>query len=168
MPFRVPSALAIAQARERYDAGASLSELARDFGVTEPTFRRWRTKWGWSARRLPPARKNRAADAVAAVSSGPETEPPDTQRLICGVRRAIEAELNALAAQSGHARGGEARSRALAHLTRTLTLVRELETRTHGKADRSDNADAPPVDVAQLRHELARRIHQLSEEGDDP
>ena len=183
MAPRVPTPLAIGRARKRYDAGAPLAVLAKGFGVTEATFRKWRKMWDWPARQ--PVWSDAAAPSVSAephlldVACGmadkpsDEPDPPDTPRLIHGVRRAIEAELKALSAQCGNPRGGEARARALTNLTRTLTLVRDLETqvtqvqRKAGTTDH-DDADAPPVDVAQLRHELARRLHQLSQDGDDP
>ena len=97
-----------------------------------------------------------------------EIDPPDTPRLIRAVRRAIEAELLALQAQANNASGGEARSRALTNLTRTLTLVRDLETHVQqkGACTDHDDADAIPVDIAQLRLDLARRIFELRRTGD--
>lgn len=182
MSSRMPTSLAIARARKRFDAGAPLTDLARSLNVTEATFRKWRKAWKWPSRSTPSVGSASTAapaplddDVFGTVSPGVaapgrrDSDPPDTPRLIRGVRRAIEAELKALNAQSGNPTGGEARTRALTNLTRTLALIRDLETQVQQKAGSTDHddADAPPVDVAQLRHELARRIHRLRGTGDD-
>ena len=189
-PHRVPTPDAIARLRERYDAGDPTAELARVLGITESTFWKWRKQWGWPMRHASPARmiaqtpkpKRKLSDvspepsddpvataddtdvaaALAALDEG--ADAPSNERIAAALRRALYAELAVLLAGSGSKRGSEARARALASIGRTLTLLGA----TKDIGPESDDADAPPVDVAELRRELARRLHLISEARNDP
>jgi hypothetical protein len=55
---------------------------------------------------------------------------------------------------------GDANARTLASLARTLSVLRGLEAEAENASQDSD-ADAPPLDLAELRHELARRLDRL-------
>lgn len=186
-PHRVPTPDAIARLRERYDAGDPTAELARVLGVTGSTFWKWRKQWGWPMRHASPARviapKRKAsgvsasapddtaataddtdvAAALAALDEG--ADAPSNERIGAALRRALYAELAVLLAGSGSKRGSEPRARALASIGRTLTLLGATKD-TGPESD--DAADVPPVDVAELRRELARRLHLISQARDDP
>lgn len=196
-PHRVPTPDAIARVRERYDAGDPTAELARVLGVTESTFWRWRKLWGWPLRHASPARMiapRRStpgvpqnadapddaivgapdivatdADVAAAVAAlDGDTAAPSNDRIAAALRRALYAELAVLLAGSGSKRGSEPRARALASIGRTLALLGGADrTTTETGPENDDPADAPPVDVAELRHELARRLHLISQARDD-
>ncbi|MEI2735303.1 MAG: hypothetical protein V9G24_11190 [Rhodoblastus sp.] len=92
--------------------------------------------------------------------------------LIARIRAQLEGAL-----ETAQARGPEAEpdqtARLMASLTRTLQSLRALEkdtTQDDRRQDdrRDDGADAPPLDLAELRRELARRIDRLREERGDP
>ena len=184
MPDRVPTSGAIARLRERYDAGEPLADLACALGVTQETFRTRRKQWGWPTRRVSRPRKAAskrgprpgapdaaviAADdmdvaAAIAALADTSTPAPSHELLKAALCRALYAELAVLLAGSGSKRGSEPRARALASIGRTLALLGA----TKETGPESDDDDAPPVDVAELRHELARRLHLISQARDDP
>jgi hypothetical protein len=84
------------------------------------------------------------------------------------VRRAVEGEITGVEQKltKGPATA-EASARTLASLARTLAVLRGLEAEAAEKqdADTTNDADAPPLDIAELRNELARRLDRLHREG---
>lgn len=191
------SAEQIARLKRRYEeTDQSVASIARDEGVRERQIYALRRKQNWRARsaiapapgkrsskkassgrtagakkagRAPPAPKPRAA-----------TKPPpgvvDMPTLIARIRAQLEGAL-----ATAQARGPEAdpdeTARLMASLTRTLQSLRALEkdtTQDGGRQDgrrqddrRDDSADAPPLDLAELRRELARRIDLLRQDRED-
>lgn len=118
------------------------------------------------------AQDNVAADidvdaAVAALDD--DATAPSNERIVAALRRALYAEVAVLLAGSGSKRGSEARARALASIGRTIAMLGGAKDRgpTETGPETDDAADAPPVDVAELRHELARRLHLISQARDD-
>lgn len=110
------------------------------------------------------------ADADIAVALARVIRAPTLRHLIEGLQVAIAGEMKAFLESNDGKRGGEARTRVLANFARTLSLVRALAGQA--VADDAglkphDETDAPPVDVAELRAELARRLHRLTEGGND-
>ena len=105
--------------------------------------------------------------AVAALDD--DASAPSTERIAAALRRALYAEVAVLLAGSGSKRGSEARARALASIGRTIAMLGGAKDRgtTETGPESDDAADAPPVDVAELRVELARRLHLISQARDD-
>lgn len=120
---------------------------------------------------------NRAADDLAAdidinaavAVLDDDATAPSTERIAAALRRALYAEVAVLLAGSGSKRGSEARARALASIGRTIAMLGGANDRgsTATGPESDDTADAPTVDVAELRHELARRLHFISQERED-
>lgn len=182
-PSTGPSRAAIKRARAMYDANeVSLGEIARVLKMHVSTFRKRREEWGW-----PPRPAKRAATAPPAIEA-PAAPPDEAQaiiesaiaraaapgevrshaQLVTAVRRAVEGELAAIEQkQASGERGGDAIARALASLARTLSVLRGLEAeQTDAARTGPDDADAPPLDLAELRHELARRLDRLGRARD--
>ena len=109
-------------------------------------------------------------DVNAAITAlDDDASAPSTERIAAALRRALYAEVAVLLAGSGSKRGSEARARALASIGRTIAMLGGGKDRgpTEPGPESDDAADAPPVDVAELRHELARRLHLISQARDD-
>ncbi len=162
----------IASLRQRYDCGEPLAALAGTLTVSLGTFARYRKIWGWPSRRVRKATgKSKRAKATArsakpdAETSTPRDHKEWALRLHARILDVCDAELAAIEG----APAGESRARALAALTRTMASVRAsmiaVENEITGKR-RDEPSDEPPVDIAELRHELARRLHNLCESGE--
>ena len=164
--------------RKRYDAGETIAALSKALAVSPSTFSRYRAAWKWPPRSLRKTRKRRAtrggkdnAPAVTTADAKAQSvreQNERTLRLHARVLDVCEAEISAIEAGGGTP-GGEPRARALAALTRTMASVRAsmatIESDLMGK--RTDGeAEEPPVDIAELRQELARRLYRLCEEGE--
>lgn len=142
-----------------------------------------------SGRRKPAATKKAVATRAKPRAPAPArarqadvglSQPPpgvvDMPTLIARIRAQLEGAL-----ATAQARGPEAdpddTARLMASLTRTLQSLRALEKdttqdgrRQDGRRQddrRDDGADAPPLDLAELRRELARRIDLLRQERED-
>ena len=149
-------------------------------GVSDATFCKWRKQWEWPARGpvkrgAGPANAANAADepvatkkidvgaAIAALDD--DATAPSNERIAAALRRALYAEVAVLMAGSGSKHGSEARARALASIGQTLAILgggKDAALKETG-TDTDDEADAPPVNIADLRHELARRLHLISQ-----
>lgn len=127
--------------------------------------------------RQPSAGRSTAEAGRAPASPKPRTvsKPPpgvvDTPTLIARIRAQLEGALET-AQERGPEADPDATARLMASLTRTLQSLRALEkdTTQDGRRQddrRDDGADAPPLDLAELRRELARRIDRLREERGD-
>jgi hypothetical protein len=154
-----------------------LPQIAAQLGLTLSALR-WRAaKWGWTRptarrpkRRPRPAAKTAKpspakpspAKPAAAKSSPAEAPPADFNALTGAVRSAVEAEIVALQARVAAGEGGEATARTLASLARTLSALSQIENKAGQDAAHDDNA--PPLDLAQLRRELAERLDRLREQ----
>ena len=160
---------AIGEARALFDDGHSLASIAAHLELHPATLARGRKAWAWPARRrksrVKPAQAKSPKQAAKAKTSataglaeqGTET-CVDTVRLLRAVRRAVAHELK----QLGEGATGEARARTLASLTRTLDALRSVEGQIRNEGtDAGRDADEPPVDIAELRRELARRLDRL-------
>lgn len=167
-----PPPEALARAKELYETGgATVAALAGMLGLSKDAFYRRVKKWGWarkssgrgeqSAARKPAPRKPAPRPAASPPPVLP-ARPADTQTLIVAVRHALEGELAALRARGGEAGASDANARTLASLARTLSVLRALETDKDGGS--ADDENAGPLDLAELRRELARRIDLLREQ----
>ena len=162
----------LARAKAQYRSGeASVAALAESLGLT-PGAMRWRIrKWRWT-RAAPP--KKAQAKQMAAPTSPTRARPEpargaDTKSLIVAVRHALEGEIAALqeriaqgAASDAQGAASDANARTLASLARTLSVLRAIETEKDGENAYDD--DKAPLDLAELRRELARRIDLLREQ----
>lgn len=164
----------LARAKELYETGgATVAALAEMLGLSKDAFYRRVKKWGWARKGAGGKRAGdkRAGKPRAARKPAPRTAPPpsasqarpaDTQSLIAAVRHALEGELAALRARSGETGAADGNARTLASLARTLSVLRALETDKDG--GNADDENAGPLDLAELRRELARRIDLLREQ----
>jgi len=192
------SAERIARLKRRYEeTDETVAAIARGESLSEKRIYELMRREGWRARsasapqRKKPARKKTVGakkpkrappkPQAASKSQAPSkpraaSKPPpgvvDMPTLIARIRAQLEGAL-----ETAQARGPEAEpdqtARLMASLTRTLQSLRALEkdtTQNDRRQDdrRDDGADAPPLDLAELRRELARRIDRLREERGDP
>ena len=183
-----PSPDQIARLKRRYEkTDERLADIAADEGVTMRLIGALRREHGWrlrsargkatsSGRRKPAAPKKAAATRTKPrtptpararqVDAGLSQPPPgvvDMPTLIARIRAQLEGAL-----ATAQARGPEAdpddTARLMASLTRTLQSLRALEKDTPDDGRRGDGPDALPLDLAELRRELARRIDLLRED----
>lgn len=189
------SAEQIARLKRRYEeTDQSVAAIARDEGVPERRLYVLRRKQNWRARSaIGPARKKTSgkkassggtARAKKAGRAPPKpraaAKPPpgvvDMPTLIARIRAQLEGAL-ATAQSRGPEADPDETARLMASLTRTLQSLRALEKdttqdgrRQDGRRQddrRDDGADAPPLDLAELRRELARRIDLLRQDRED-
>ena len=183
-----PSPDQIARLKRRYEkTDERLADIAADEGVTMRLIGALRREHGWRlrsargtaksrGRRKPAATKKAAATRAKPktptpararqVDAGLSQPPPgvvDMPTLIARIRAQLEGAL-----ATAQARGPEANpddtARLMASLTRTLQSLRALEKDTPDDGRRGDGPDALPLDLAELRRELARRIDLLRED----
>ncbi|MFO1167567.1 MAG: hypothetical protein U1E19_05525 [Rhodoblastus sp.] len=183
-----PSPDQIARLKRRYEkTDERLADIAADEGVTMRLIGALRREHGWRlrsargkatsrGRRKPAATKKAAATRAKPrtptpararqVDAGLSQPPPgvvDMPTLIARIRAQLEGAL-----ATAQARGPEAdpddTARLMASLTRTLQSLRALEKDTPDDGRRGDGPDALPLDLAELRRELARRIDLLRED----
>ncbi|WP_371420519.1 hypothetical protein [Tardiphaga sp.] len=172
---------AIENMRQRYeDTDETQASIAADFGIHSKTLRTLARDHGWKLRKdrpprgLPAAiRLNLLADqAVGAAAGEASSDPPAmmpaaeeaavSPNIAARLEQAVEKELRkveALRNEFGNPAHrsieAERTARTLATLTETLFKVRRLREpgQTGAVAD-----DDLPADIAEFRHELARRI----------
>lgn len=164
-----PSPTKIDQARRLYDRDEPIPKIIKLLGMSVSQFRRFRLKQGWALREqiarrhesdLPPPR---AKDRT-----------PQPQALIARLEDAVEREF-ARAEQAldrNAPKSVEASARTLASLVKTLAELKRMR-REQGARDNNDAANArderpvdePPLDMAELRAELTRRLERLAKEG---
>lgn len=186
----------IARLRRRYEEGdGTIAAIARDEGVTEQNIQALKRALKWRPRdtrarkrkgapakagsRARPAKAaSRATPAKAASSAKPAKRPAadgrappadvvDMPTFIARIRMQLEGALAAAQACGPDAKPADTAS-LMASLTRTLQSLRALEKDTTQDDRRDDGAEALPLDLAELRRELARRIDRLREQRDDP
>lgn len=184
---------AIARVRELYEEGdATVAAIALAEGLSERQVQELRRRFGWPSRRA--ARKtataksahksaHKRADKIAAKSAGEasgakigsgrrtasaesKSEPPrkdaPSADLVKRLRALLEAEIDG-ANERLAGEKPEAAARTLGALTRALQTLKAIESgEKQSGADTAD--DRPPLDLAELRRELARRIDRLREE----
>ncbi len=181
----------IERLRRRYEAAdETVAAIAADEQVSEQKLHALKRACGWRPRSLrdksPPtrgaarrkprqSRQPAPGKASKTPKASPRASPPppglvDMPTLIARIRAQLEGALEAARARGPDANPDET-ARLMASLTRTLQSLRALEkdTTQDGRArdDRRDGgADAPPLDLAELRRELARRIDRLREDGE--
>ncbi|MDE2363120.1 MAG: hypothetical protein KGM42_10620 [Hyphomicrobiales bacterium] len=160
----------IARLRQRYEAGdETILGIAEDFGVTYRIVNALARRNGWmrnGARRAKPrkpaakAKRSTAPPRKAGRAAAPAGVVLQDQSLASRIRAALEAEIESLQADSTGASAAT-----LASLARSLSNLRAYEAATD-KAGKQD--DGPPLDPAELRRELSRRLAVLRErpEGD--
>lgn len=168
-----------------------VADIAREEGVTESQIYRLRRRFDWPTRTAVGkdilersiAHEKAISEANQKIAAGerglardergrflkaapaPEDGKFDADLLVRALRSALRSELEAAQARTNEqtSAAAAANARALASLAQTLTKVREFETRD-GAA-----AEAAPLDLAELRRELARRIERLrAERAGDP
>lgn len=119
--------------------------------------------------RIDAATDEAATDAVAAARARPlarRAAPPahTTHDLVMRTRAALARHLDALTAQPDA--DADQAARLLANLTRALNALRDLERQTkEDKHAASDSEGEPPLDIAEFRAELVRRLDRLRAEG---
>jgi len=176
----------IARLKRRYEKiDEKLADIAADEGVTVRLIGALRREHGWRLRNArgkakPKGRRKPAATKKAAVVRAKKTapspapqvdaelsQPPpgvvDMPTLIARIRAQLEGALAAAQARGPKADPDDT-ARLMASLTRTLQSLRALEKDTPDDGRRGDEPDALPLDLAELRRELARRIDLLRDE----
>ncbi len=96
----------------------------------------------------------------------PPVPPPgavDMPTLIARIRAQLEAALRTAQAQ-GDDKDPEETARLMNSLTRTLQMLSALEKDTNQDGRQGDGSDVLPLDLAELRRELARRIDLLRDD----
>ncbi len=174
----------IERLRRRYeDTVEPLAAIAADEGLTPTQLQALRREFEWRPRNArkakPPARKivhkakskrpaARPKKAAAPKPAPRETPPPgvvDMATLIARIRTQLESALHAAQARDPGV-DPEETARLMNSLTRTLQMLRALEKDTDKDDRRDDGSDEPPIDLAELRRELARRIDLLRHQRD--
>ena len=139
-----------------------------------------RAKAGVNKARAKAARNKRTAKPNNAAGSAPARKrarssdaPPGTSDVMALVQRlrvALEEELAALQTRAADAPPAEreTRARTLASLTRSLASLRAIEASTTKAGEASGQPDDElPLDLAELRRELSRRLDVLREDRED-
>ena len=120
-----------------------------------------------------PNQKKKGSSARAREPERSPDAPPgtsDVMALVHRLRVALEEELAALQARAAAATPAEreTRARTLASLTRSLASLRAIEASATKAGEVSGQPDdEPPLDLAELRRELSRRLDVLREERED-
>lgn len=161
--------------RRRYEeTDETVSQIANDEGLTERRLHELRRRYDWKSRRprvkAPVSRKPRkAARRPARVAlaraepAKPTVEPQAGVSMIERVRALLEQALDAAQAQIAD-QPPEATTRFTVSLTRSLAMLKALEEDSAKNAKAIERAGEPPLDLAELRRELARRLDRLREE----
>lgn len=164
--------------RRRYEeTDETVSQIANDEGLTERRLHELRRRYDWKSRRprakAPVSRKPRkprkAARRPARVAlaraepARPKVEPQAGVSMIERVRALLEQALDAAQAQIAD-QPPEATTRFTVSLTRSLAMLKALEEDSAKNARAIERAGEPPLDLAELRRELARRLDRLREE----
>lgn len=167
----------IARIKLRYEQGAmTLAQIAAAEGLLEHQISNLRKRFRWPTRQARARgaieRAMRHEQAIAAAQQEQESataaastdaqQPPgdfDAGALVRGVRRSLEQELAALDTQAP----SDSRVDALLKLTRALANLRAME-RGDTKAERQN--EQSPIDIAELRRELSRKLAALREGGE--
>ena len=173
----------IERLRARYEArDETIAAICADEGVSEKTLHALRRRFEWRPRSktlnkaaaargktAPPRTKAgaRRSPAKTIVKARPVSAPPpgavDMPTLIARIRRQLQGALEA-AQERGGAADPDKTANLMASLTRTLQTLRALEKDTTQDERRDDGSDAPPLDLAELRRELARRLDLLRQD----
>lgn len=176
----------IERLRHRYEANdETIAAICADEGVSEKRLHALRRECEWrprstgprkrgAVRRKPPRRKTKAVASKepakkVAKARAPAALPPgavDMPTLIARIRRQLQGALEA-AQERGPTADPDKTANLMASLTRTLQTLRALEKDTTQDERRDDGSDAPPLDLAELRRELARRIDLLRQDRGD-
>lgn len=163
----------IAQAKLLYDSGVTpIGEILNLLGMTQAQFYAYRVNNNWPLRPSACAPRKKATDSAPTRTK----RPRDANRLIARLEDAVEQEFaRAEAALAKHApKSIEASARTLASLVKTLAelkrMRREADQNEDGAVNDSDAAagdahDEPPLELAELRAELARRLERLRGAG---
>lgn len=169
----------IRRLKRRYEeTDEKVSAIAADVGLSRGDLMALQRRFGWrtrTARKTKPAAKTKAKSKTSASQrtkrkvAQPTTSPPpgavDMPTLIVRIRAQLEGALRTAQAQ-GADLAPEETARLMHNLTRTLQMLRALEKDTAGDERRDDGADEPPLDLAELRRDLARKIDLLRQERD--
>jgi hypothetical protein len=109
-----------------------------------------------------PARDGKGRFVPKPAVAAPDAPTPDVRALALHVQKALDRELKAgqRRADDESAAGADARLRALASTARTLKTLQPI---VEGQRPEDDGAEAP-LDAAELRRELIRRIHRIRDE----
>lgn len=176
----------IERLRHRYEANdETIAAICAEEGVSEKRLHALRREFGWrprsqtlrkavAARRKSPPRKTKAVAAKEPAKNAVRARasaalPPgavDMPTLIARIRRQLQGALEA-AQERGPEADPDKTANLMASLTRTLQTLRALEKDTTQDERRDDGSDAPPLDLAELRRELARRIDLLRQDRGD-
>lgn len=161
--------------RRRYEeTDETVSQIANDEGLTERRLHELRRRYDWKSRRprvkAPVSRKPRKATTrparvalARAEPARPTVEPQAGVSMIERVRALLEQALDAAQAQIAD-QPPEATTRFTVSLTRSLAMLKALEEDSAKNAKAIERAGEPPLDLAELRRELARRLDRLREE----
>jgi hypothetical protein len=178
----------IAIAPERIAEGKHLYELtltpvpdiAAMMGVSRKTLERRIREWGWVPRSAPRIAADRALfatapagepvsaapNAAAAAPNSPEARIAIAARIQRAVERGLDAVDRVLDTVGPADEGGAERSaRTLAAVARTLQEMSALNKPDEVAPPDEADDDPVPIDLDELRNELARRINALIEAG---
>jgi hypothetical protein len=149
-PIADPPDHVLAAARVRFETGqADLAQMARDFGMAVSTLKlRIRHRWKWRLRRRRTPR-GKSGQAVQKRLNG------SVRSMLTRELAKLETEFSALP-EDGDV---ERTTKVLASLVRILVAMARLDAPAARQPKQEPHADTePPVDLARLRHDLARRL----------
>ena len=162
----------VAEARRLYEKTLTpMDDIAAMMGVCRSTLENRVRQWKWKKR----AASGTAVDIARAVrgtvaatmTKAPKLPMPDETRLALAERivRVVEEQIDAVGRvveRLGPADDAEAErsARTLASLTRSMREIAALITPDTKQPDEADD-DSVPLDLDELRNELARRLHAL-------
>lgn len=175
----------IARVRERYESGeATVAAIAREEGLSEHKIRALRSAFGWTPRLARKRPGEKAAKRKATRSKGrttsrtakarsakrARTNKPiarakglTTAEMIVRIRALLEQALGAAQARLGEDLP-DATARFTNNLGRALATLKALEKDSGKDAGSGERDDGSPLDLAELRRELARRIDRLRQD----
>ena len=174
----------IARIKLRYETGqGTVADIAAAEQFEIWQIHNMRAKFGWASRRATQRaavtrsvehekaiaaaqeeRRAEQADVAQTIAADATATPFDARALVERTTAVLEREIAAL-----HEREpGVTKATDLAALARAIAQLRDSYDKP-GKHDKTGHADdEPPLDLAELRRELARKIDALCAEGEDP
>ncbi len=164
----------IAEAKQLYELTLTpVPDIAVMMGVSRRTLERWILEWNWTPRSVPRLPTDRALVATAPVAAA-NPAPAIADANEAEMRSANAARIQDLVAQTldGVQRvldkagpadegGAEHSARTLAAVGRTLEEMSALTKPDEVTLPHETEDDAIPLDLDELRFELARRLHAL-------
>ena len=156
-----PAPDVLAKARALFESGGSVTRVARLLGMSPTTFKRRLVDWRWQAN------LQSSAPVVASATEKSASEIFDTRRAASELCHVLETEIATLKNTDPKSKqGSEAKARTIASFARALAVLRGIENANADVTRADDETGQPPLDLAELRRELARRLDRLREDGE--